>query len=386
MKNCPMPVGDPKYIEGENLDIDNLFGFFQVEVDAPLDLKLPLLQHKLNLSTITPVGTWSGWYFSEQLKNAMKYGYKIKLLKGWIFEKDYIFTGYVNYLFQLKNTSDKSDPRYMIAKLLLNSLYGRFGMSPYADDHTIINKQDENKYLNTKKYQVSNILDLNNEYELISYNKKVMSDNKQTLNISIPIAAAITAYSRINMSYYLTKYQDNILTIDTDGIKTDCLLDKQDTGNDLGNMKYEYSFKEFVSIAPKVYGGILKENEYEELVKVKGLKNPLGYWKLKSLLYKNEKLEIKQDKWYRYLNEGYINIINEIYSLSITENKREIIYDSTDRFVNTMPLMLQNGVLQKRGQPVLQLDPFFVKWKFTKTRTNCFKSFPSAYVHKQAYV
>jgi len=134
----------------------------------------------------------------------------------------------------------------MIAKLLLNSLYGRFGMSPYADDHTIINKQDENKYLNTKKYQVSNILDLNNEYELISYNKKVMSDNKQTLNISIPIAAAITAYSRINMSYYLTKYQDNILTIDTDGIKTDCLLDKQDTGNDLGNMKYEYSFKEFV--------------------------------------------------------------------------------------------------------------------------------------------
>ena len=184
----------------------------------------------------------------------------------------------------------------MIAKLLLNSLYGRFGMSPYADDHTIINKQDENKYLNTKKYQVSNILDLNNEYELISYNKKVMSDNKQTLNISIPIAAAITAYSRINMSYYLTKYQDNILTIDTDGIKTDCLLDKQDTGNDLGNMKYEYSFKEFVSIAPKVYGGILKENEYEELVKVKGLKNPLGYWKLKSLLYKNEKLEIKQDK------------------------------------------------------------------------------------------
>lgn len=93
------------------------------------------------------------------------------------------------------------------------------------------------------------------------------------------------------------------------------------------------------------------------MVKVKGLKNPLGYWKLKSLLYKNEKLEIKQDKWYRYLNEGYINIINEIYSLSITENKREIIYDSTDRFVNTMPLMLQNGVLQKQEPIVLNLFP-----------------------------
>ena len=47
---------------------------------------------------------------------------------------------------------------------------------------------------------------------------------------------------------------------DTDGIKTDCLLDKEDVGNDLGDMKYEYSFKEFVSIAPKVYGGILKQD------------------------------------------------------------------------------------------------------------------------------
>jgi len=56
MKNYPMPIGDPKYIEGENLNLKDLFGFLYVDVEAPLDIKIPLLQYKLGLSTITPVG------------------------------------------------------------------------------------------------------------------------------------------------------------------------------------------------------------------------------------------------------------------------------------------------------------------------------------------
>jgi hypothetical protein len=253
----------------------------------------------------------------------------------------------------MKNNTPKSDPKYMIIKFLLNSLYGRFGMTPYADNHMVVDKR-KSTYLDKQfkdKHEIVNIIDFNNGYELVSYSNKYISDNDSKVNVSIPIAAAISSYSRIKMSYFLEKYKDNILNIDTDGIKLDCDLDQKDVGSNLGEMKYEYTFKEFVTIAPKVYGGILEN--HKEIVKVKGLKNPVSYHRLKSLLYKDSKLEVNQDKWRRHLDEGYINILDEIYTLSITNNKREIIYDSTGKFVNTKPFELNNGIFIEKEPTVL---------------------------------
>src|ERR1700679_4339508 len=102
------------------------------------------------------------------------------------------------------------------------------------------------------------------------------------------------------MSHYLMKYTDNIYAIDTDGIKIDCYLDIDEVHNkELGKMKYEYTFIEGVFPAPKVYGGILEKpyKKYEkELVKIKGLKNPIDYNQLKLILKKNELLIIEREK------------------------------------------------------------------------------------------
>lgn len=108
-----------------------------VEVYAPNDIKrwgLPLLQlrHKTDngTKTIAPVGTWTGTNFSEELYNAEKYGYKLKILSGYLFEKGYIFKDYVEFLYDMKLKSENNSANYTISKLLLNSLYGRLGMSP----------------------------------------------------------------------------------------------------------------------------------------------------------------------------------------------------------------------------------------------------------------
>ncbi|KAF3273645.1 hypothetical protein TWF132_004822 [Orbilia oligospora] len=53
------------------------------------------------------------------------------------------------------------------------------------------------------------------------------------------------------MTYFLIKYIEDILAIDTDGIKSKRKLDFFDTGSKLGDMKHEFTFKEFVTIAPK---------------------------------------------------------------------------------------------------------------------------------------
>ena len=45
---------------------------------------MPVLPVKYKNSTICPIGKWTDWYFSEELKEAQnKYGYKITVLKGY---------------------------------------------------------------------------------------------------------------------------------------------------------------------------------------------------------------------------------------------------------------------------------------------------------------
>nr|QBM09671.1 hypothetical protein [Dactylella sp.] len=345
MKNCPLPIGNPTYI-GDNLNLDDFFGFFYAEIESPKSMRIPILQVNNNGNILTPLGKWSGWYFSEELKNAKKYGYTVKIIKGWFFVKGYIFSDYIDSLFSIKNSSVKNDPKYLISKLLMNSLYGRMGMSPFMENHEIIHKNEEKKYLSKKNIRITNILDFKNGYVLISFesiNKYQESSNRY--NVSVPIAAAISSWSRIKMSHFLNKYSNNILCVDTDGIKVNCELSGIDVGDNLGDMKYEFKFKEFVSLAPKVYGGLIEGEE--EIVKIKGLKNPLPYFELKSLLKKDSKLVLPNEKWYRHLDNGYIQIKNETYTLMITENKREIIYNDNNLFIDTKPFVINDNFIVK---------------------------------------
>lgn len=132
MKRYPMPIGTPKYFTGDIFKINSdAFGIFEVEVVAPDNLFYPVLQTKVKSDnvnqTISPLGKWTGWYLSEELKNAMKFGYKFKVISGYLFDKKYIFNEYVDFLYNLKSTSVKGTPDYVISKLLMNSLYGKFG-------------------------------------------------------------------------------------------------------------------------------------------------------------------------------------------------------------------------------------------------------------------
>jgi hypothetical protein len=84
---------------------------------------------KKGFSTIAPLGKWTDWLFSEEIYNAEKKGYSFKILKGYLFEKQNIFKDFVNDIYKIKESYDKSHPLYLISKLILNSLYGRYGMN-----------------------------------------------------------------------------------------------------------------------------------------------------------------------------------------------------------------------------------------------------------------
>jgi hypothetical protein len=179
----------------------------------------------------------------------------------------------------------------------MNSLYGRFGLNPEASEVSIVSSEESEKICIEKENV--DVVPLLGGKVMISYDVK----NPEEINIteiSVSISSAIAAYSRIEMSKYIRKYDKNLYYIDTDGIKVDCELESSEIDSKkLGKMKHEYSLFEAVFSAAKVYGGLLtkpyKKYKYE-IVKIKGLKNLISFAHLKLMNNKYNILELVQEK------------------------------------------------------------------------------------------
>ena len=52
--------------------------------------------------------------------NAMTFGYTFKILKGYIFDSEFIFKDDVHDLYDIKQRHHKDDPMYVMSTLLLN--------------------------------------------------------------------------------------------------------------------------------------------------------------------------------------------------------------------------------------------------------------------------
>ena len=61
---------------------------------------------------------------------------------------------------------------YLISKLLLNSLYGRFGLSPDLPEHRILSNKQLNELLIRNDYIITDVIDLSNGKSLISLKNK----------------------------------------------------------------------------------------------------------------------------------------------------------------------------------------------------------------------
>lgn len=99
-------TGEIKFFEGDITKLfpwSELFGFFKVEITAPTNLEHPILQTKMwidkaGMRTVAPQGAWTDWLFTEEIKNAMDYGYTFKVIKGYTFDQANIFEEYVSEL------------------------------------------------------------------------------------------------------------------------------------------------------------------------------------------------------------------------------------------------------------------------------------------------
>jgi hypothetical protein len=62
-----------------------------------------------------------------------------------------------------------------------------------------------------------------------------------------------------------------------------------------------------------------------------------------NLLLKQSILQKYHDKWVKNLSEGHIEVLNYLYTLKVTDNKRQLIYDENNKLINTKPYEIKDN-------------------------------------------
>jgi len=189
------------------------------------------------------------------------------------------------------------------------------------DNHYLIKIKDEN-------------ISLNNEL-----------DTDITQNISIPIASAVTAYARIEMSKYKNNsLLPNLYYTDTDSLYFDNPISyKYIDSKKLGKLKIEGEYYRAIFLSSKLYA---LDNNEETIIKIRSLskesikENNINLEIIELLLEKDYKLKYKQNKWFRNLSEANIQILEQSFSIQINSLKRELIYSNTGKLLSTKAIKL----------------------------------------------
>ena len=170
-----------------------------------------------------------------------------------------------------------------IAKLMLNSMWGKFGQALNKTKHAQIKSLEElYHYIDSDLYRVKKF-DLQKNDNLTLYYDMTKHSEDTNPNVNVYIAAFTTCWARLKLYDTLEKLGDRVLYYDTDSIIyiEDEALDQWQpkTGDYLGDFTDElYNKKtretthiiEFCSAGPKNYGYVCANGKTE--CKVKGFR------------------------------------------------------------------------------------------------------------------
>tara|TARA_R100000951_G_scaffold115995_1_gene126051 strand:- start:3166 stop:6990 length:3825 start_codon:yes stop_codon:yes gene_type:complete len=292
----------------ESLYDKEFFGFIDCLITSPTDLYHPVLPkkgEKLVFDLIKKRGVWC----SNELYNAIDKGYKVEK----VFEVRYykettkdLFKDYVAKFLKIKQEAsgypdwvenDEDKEKYIadyhlkqgikmdkdkivenpglraIAKLCLNSLWGKFGQRTNLTKNEIVKTKEElYKIIFNETYEDINWIDISDDKLQVSYKVKdkfVEND----YNTSIAVASFTTASARCRLYTALEKLQRQVLYFDTDSVVYKWKEGEEDLeiGDLLGDWTDELEGKKmigtFVSGGPKNYSYETDDGKYHTKVK-----------------------------------------------------------------------------------------------------------------------
>lgn len=279
MRTCKLPYGMPVEFEGE-YETDEKYPYYVQKIRVDMSVKkngIPciLWQHATIIPGITITEANAKRQHSNYIYDTcdQAYGnmieltvtnfdldliyknyniYGIEFLGGWKFMAKYdTFNSYIDRFYRMKEKATKDDNGAIrtIAKLFLNSLYGKFGQNPERRRKLPYYDESE-KCVKYKKGELEIVKKFN----------------------YLPIAIFVTAQARYKVVTDILKIgKKNWIYTDTDSIVTLIPLPndmKHETK--LGKYKVEHIFKKFKVLSQKTYFGITLKNK--NIVAIAGCK------------------------------------------------------------------------------------------------------------------
>jgi len=319
MHKYKYPVGRPHYIFGGD---SSMFGIFKVKVTTPKNMMYPLLPKRKDGKLLFPLGTWTGTYCTPELKKAEELGYDIEYLGGYVFDQSYLFKDYINHFYKKKQQSEKDSVDYITAKLLQNSLYGKFGQK---------REQKKLSLSPANKIDKANQDLMNNVYGFLELDEQTKESKSN--HILPAISSFVTSYARVEL-YEQIQIVENIGGIiyycDTDSLICNVELP---TSDKLGDLKDECpeGIEEGYYLAPKMYS--LRLSNDKQFIKLKGF--PKGLFKIddyrkalleddyKSFIYSKYKIATPFESLRR--NKKFLSMITVRKSIQNRYDKRVIL-------------------------------------------------------------
>ena len=213
--------------------LDEFEGCAQLTVKIPKNLYFHPFLIKDNGKLMAKYGNILGVFTFSEIRYMLKLGLEIKECRWYILFKrvEGFFTDFVEYLYKYKS-KDKTG----IYKIVMNSLYGKFGQKhKYDTGYRVI---EEGKEYNIEEYyELNGII-----YEYYPEDKLSRKYHRKAYPL---IASYVTANSRIYLYDEMRKIGlDKIIYCDTDSLVINDTLDnikkKVDVKNELG--KWEVKF------------------------------------------------------------------------------------------------------------------------------------------------
>ncbi len=257
---------DPNYLHGP-LDIvpDNVIFDYEGVSDVTIEIKdcyIPPLPYRHEDKLYFPVGCLRGHYTHVEIRKALSLGAKLLDVHTTLYSEKTCnpFVSYVDTLYDMRLAlKAANDPRELVIKILLNSLYGKFGQ------RTSAGLQEIRSFL----WWYNGNQHIPVEFREIDGNLTVLLDkasDNQPEYINTLWASYVTSYARILLLDYMLAAGSNLLYCDTDSVFIEGELE---TSKALGAMKLVYNNVDVEIFGPKAYR-LSQQGEYIE-VKCKGV-------------------------------------------------------------------------------------------------------------------
>ena len=337
------------------LPLEELFGLMRCKVRPPPNLYHPVLPcrssaGKVVFSLDTMIGTWT----HVELQKAVELGYEImEVYEQHHFSKtsNQLFHNYIETFFKMKNKAaqDGNAGLKSVAKLCLNSFYGKFGFNIEKQHKTkIVRDAQEMWNIMNSRYTRCSTAVINEAVAISSFNP--YDQYTEYAKANVYIAAYVTAYARLKLYEVLEILQEKVLYFDTDSCiyvspTGDHIIPVSSSG-ELGTWASELPpddyFTHFVSAGPKTYA-LKSASGNKDVCKAKGF----------TLSFKNSKImnfeSLKSQVLHKAMGGAFISQESEMDD--------DTLDPEMEQMVKRKKLVLhQNETIMRRNNFEIQVE------------------------------